>query len=99
MVFDDSQSFRYFINKMPNMKIGDVVAIYEPEKITSWLSKDSDLPIVKSGLLPICYKVNPLLYILDEILLVISEEGYIRFFFYEGVKINFKNAKMIPVVC
>ena len=81
------------------MKVGDLVAIYEPEKITSWLSKDSDLPVVKSGLLPFFHKVHPSLYMIEEIPLVIPEEGYTRFFYYKGVKITFKNAKMVPVVC
>ena len=99
MVFNDSQSFRFFINKMQRMKVGDAVAIYEPEKITNWLSKDSDLPVVNSGLLPFCHKVEPSLYMIQEIPLVVPEEGYTRFFHFIGVKITFKNAKMIPVVC
>ena len=99
MIFNDSQEFRYFILKMPSMKIGDTVAIYEPKKIISWLSKDSDLPVVKAGLLSFCHKVSPSLYMLEEIPLVIPEEGYTRFFYYQGVQITFKNAQIVPVVC
>ena len=99
IIFESSISFRSFINNMLDLKIGDTVVIYEPEEIMSYLSKENDLPVIKSGMFSFSHQVDRGLYLTEEVALSIPEEGYTRFFYYSEVKIKFLNAKIVPVVC
>ena len=99
MIFESNRSFRYFINKMMDLKIGDTVVIYEPKKIMNYLSKGKDLPVIESRMLAFSHQVDRGLYLTEEVALSIPEEGYTRFFYYSEVKIKFLNAKVVPVVC
>ena len=99
MIFESSISFRYFIYKMMDLKIGDTVVIYEPKKIMNYLSKGKDLPVIESRMLAFSHQVDRGLYLTEEVALSIPEEGYTKFFFYSGVKIKFFNAQIVPVVC
>ena len=99
IIFESSISFRSFINNMLDLKIGDTVVIYEPEEIMTYLSKENDLPVIRSGMFSFSHQVNRGLYLTEEVALSIPEEGYTKFFFYSGVKIKFFNAQIVPVLC
>ena len=46
----------------------------------NYLSKENDLPIIKSGMLAFSRKVDNELHLIENIDLTIPEEGYTRFF-------------------
>ena len=80
IIFENSLSFRNFVSNMMDFKIGDAIVIYEPEQIVNYLSKENDLPIIKSEMLAFSRKLDKELHLIENIDLTIPEEVYTRFF-------------------
>ena len=73
IIFENSLSFRNFVSKMIGFKISNAIVIYKPEQIVNYLSKENNLPIIKSGMLAFSRKIVKELHLIENIDLTIPE--------------------------